>query len=154
MKGMKTQAGYTIIEVMIVIVILGILASIAAPQYRDYTIKARVTECVNKFAPVKTAVDLYFNENGELPTALTDLSAVSQTPTDYAGDYVATVDLSDVGVCTCTLSDAGALGGAAGRTVVFTPTVGAVSVSWTVSGGTDDDTKLPAKYWPGGFKTL
>lgn len=52
---MKNMKGFTLIELMIVIAILGILMAIAIPAYQDYTVRARFSECINKLAPIKLA---------------------------------------------------------------------------------------------------
>jgi len=67
---MKTmQKGFTLIELMIVVAIIGILAAIAIPAYQDYTIKAQVAEGPNMAAGVKTAVAEYYATNGAFPAA-------------------------------------------------------------------------------------
>jgi type IV pilus assembly protein PilA len=54
----KVQQGFTLIELMIVVAIIGILAAIAIPAYQNYTLKAKFTEIVNATAPIKLAIDL------------------------------------------------------------------------------------------------
>ena len=64
----RTQTGFTLIELMIVIAILGILAAIAIPAYQDYSIRAKTSEAINTAAPAKLAVSEYYqSEGGVLP---------------------------------------------------------------------------------------
>ena len=70
----KLQQGFTLIELMIVVAIIGILAAIAVPAYQDYTIKSRVSEGTSLAAPHKTAVDVWFAEGN------TSLTSFPQTP--------------------------------------------------------------------------
>ncbi len=75
----KAQQGFTLIELMIVIAIVGILAAVALPAYRDYTIRARISEPMAYMAEIKTGVAEYYSALGKIP----DTSAragVSQAP--------------------------------------------------------------------------
>lgn len=63
----KVQQGFTLIELMIVVAIIGILAAVAIPAYQDYTVRARVTEGLSLASAGKTAVSEYFASRGELP---------------------------------------------------------------------------------------
>jgi type IV pilus assembly protein PilA len=73
---MKTiQQGFTLIELMIVIAIIGILAAIAIPAYQNYTIRAQVTEGVSLAAGWKTAISEYYAQNGTFPTCSTTVAA-------------------------------------------------------------------------------
>ena len=90
---LRTQArhrGFTLIELMIVLAIVGILASIALPAYRDYTIRAKVSEGIAAAAEAKTAVAEYFAVTGELPPGGDNDAAGFEQ--NYNSEYVDTVD--------------------------------------------------------------
>ena len=96
----KLQKGFTLIELMIVVAIIGILAAIAIPAYQDYTIRAQVTEGMNLAAAAKAAVAEDFLNEGLPPTNRTD-AGMSSLPTDTSGKYVTSVDVAN-GVITVT----------------------------------------------------
>lgn len=60
---MKRQHGFTLIEVMVVVVVIGILASIAIPSYRDYITRSKITEAVSTLSDVKVRMEQYFQDN-------------------------------------------------------------------------------------------
>ncbi|MEE9355609.1 MAG: pilin [Methylococcaceae bacterium] len=78
----KTQQGFTLIELMIVVAIIGILAAVAIPAYQDYTSRAKVTEPIGLLGGLKMDVGGYHTDKGSLPT-LAELTA-------YAGNKVTT----------------------------------------------------------------
>ena len=148
MQTTKKQKGFTLIELMIVVTIIGILASIAVPVYRDYTIRTRVGECASVFGTLKTETSLYFSENGVFPGSLAILAVpgrVPSTPGSYAGDYVATMSVGAGGTVTCTLDGDTDLGEAAGDDVVIIPAADGVTINWTISAGASS---VPDKYLP------
>jgi type IV pilus assembly protein PilA len=140
----KKQSGFTLIELMIVVTIIGILASIAVPAYRDYTIRTRVGESASVFYPVKTEVAVYYSETGNMPIGLTSMARLAQFPASYEGDYVDTLDVNS-GTVTVTLKDSTKLGDAATGVILFIATVGSRNnINWTVS----SDGTVDEKYWP------
>jgi type IV pilus assembly protein PilA len=76
------QKGFTLIELMIVVAIIGILAAIAIPAYQDYTIRAQVTEGLNLIDGLKVAVADYYTQNGKFPVA--DVTVVPPTGLGFA----------------------------------------------------------------------
>jgi type IV pilus assembly protein PilA len=88
----KLQKGFTLIELMIVVAIIGILAAIAIPAYQDYTIRAQVSEGMNLAAAAKAAVAESFLNRGTAPANRTE-AGMSATATDTNGKYVTQVDV-------------------------------------------------------------
>ena len=137
---MKKQQGFTLIELMIVVAIIGILAAIAIPAYQDYTIRAQVSEGLNLAGGAKAAVSEYTMDRGRFPTD-NNLAGISASG-DINGKYVTQVAVA-TGVVTVSYgNDAHAL--LTGNTLTLTPTTNAGSVEWACAGGGIADKHLPA----------
>ena len=105
----QIQKGFTLIELMIVVAIIGILAAIAMPAYQDYTVRSKVTEGLNLAAASKLAVAETLAANGQFPT--TNAEAGLPPATDIASKYVKSVSVGAKGVITITYGNTGKMGG-------------------------------------------
>jgi type IV pilus assembly protein PilA len=90
----QMQKGFTLIELMIVVAIIGILAAIAIPAYQDYTIRSQVSEGLSLAGAAKAAVAESFSQSGIAPTNRT-LAGMSATSTDTRGKYVTGVQVAN-----------------------------------------------------------
>jgi len=129
----QVQKGFTLIELMIVVAIIGILAAVAIPAYSNYTAKAKFSEAVSLTSGIKTAVETCVAD-GSCTIGATNIAfgsgglPVTPTPTTN----VASVGISTGGTITAT---AGATGGLASETYILTPNVAADGhVNWVKSG--------------------
>ena len=140
---MKKQQGFTLIELMIVVAIIGILAAIAIPAYQDYTIRAQVSEGLNLSGGAKAAVTEYFQDRGSLPD--TNDTAGLAGATEIQGKYVEQVNVAD-GIITVTYGNS-AHNIIRTKTIQLSPvTVNEGAVGWSCSsaGGSVANKHLPA----------
>ena len=90
------QKGFTLIELMIVVAIIGILAAIAIPAYQDYTIRAQVSEGLSLASDIKAGVAEYMAQTGNWPADLIEAGLGSAAVlTDKSGRYVESLDVTD-----------------------------------------------------------
>ena len=140
----RVQQGFTLIELMIVVAIIGILAAIAIPQYAEYTNRARVSEGLTLAAGAKTAVAEFRSTNNAWPGS--NAQAGVADAASITGNNVTSVGVAAGGVITVTytgLSPSVCGAGGAG-TIILTPADGVGSVIWDGTGGTMDDRCRPA----------
>jgi type IV pilus assembly protein PilA len=130
---MKKQQGFTLIELMIVVAIIGILAAIAIPAYQDYTIRAQVSEGLNLAAGAKAAVSEYTMDRGNFPSD--NVTAGLSAAADINGSYVTSVTVGAGGVVTVQYGGSKpAHAILAPGQLTLTPNTNAGSVEWTCAG--------------------
>jgi type IV pilus assembly protein PilA len=141
---MKKQQGFTLIELMIVVAIIGILAAIAIPAYQDYTIRAQVSEGLNLAAGAKAAVSEYTMDRGAWPDD-NEQAGLAINDTDINGSYVTSVGVISEIITVTYGGSQPAHSAIAGQTITLTGTINAGSVEWLcASGGTIQAKHLPA----------
>jgi type IV pilus assembly protein PilA len=136
---MRKQQGFTLIELMIVVAIIGILAAIAIPAYQDYTIRAQVSEGLNLTGACKAAVTEFYQDTGDFPA--TNVLAGLADADEISGKYTVSVTATD-NVCAAEYGNE-ANSNILGSVLSMTATDNAGSISWDCTA--DFDNKwLPA----------
>lgn len=150
MKAM--QKGFTLIELMIVVAIIGILASIALPAYQDYTVRAKVSEGAVAASALKIGVTEVFADSGMAGVGNYAAEIAADQDNLTTDDKISAIAIdAGTGAITITMANIAQLGG--DNTLVFTPTIDGNAISdanstgtiqWDCSAGTIIDKYLPA----------
>lgn len=145
----RTQQGFTLIELMIVVAIIGILAAIAIPQYQNYVARSQVAEAPTLIDGAKTTIESYIAQNGSFPSNLSSLGV------RVSGKYVASLaasntDSSGAGYVKVTFKSAGTSPKIHGATLYW---VRSDAGQWTCGQDASGQTSsLATKYQPGTCK--
>ena len=138
----RKQQGFTLIELMIVVAIIGILAAVALPAYQDYTRRAKLTEVMVLASKDKLSVSEYFLSVGSMPSTVNSGINVRQQQSEYLqADTL--YETTGPGTGTITYYLEATIADTAGQTIVFTGTGNSDGVQWDCTTGT-----LAIKYRP------
>ena len=162
----RHNSGFTLIELMIVVAIIGILAAVAIPQYQNYVARTQVAEGLSIASSIKIAVAEYYNTNGNYPDG-SDTPArhlqlgISDSSTDFSGRYVRRIQVKNDGSMEILFHTAanGANEKIADKSFYLIPTDEGGSISWRcacgrsatavcLDGGTPAGRQLDEKYLP------
>jgi type IV pilus assembly protein PilA len=133
----KVQQGFTLIELMIVVAIIGILAAIAIPAYQDYIARAQMSEAMSLASGLKTAVTEVYSQDGSCPA--NESNGIAKA-TDIKGKYVASVTVGGTApACTieALMNSTGVSKGIQGKKLTLTMTNNNGSISWTCTSDAD-----------------
>ena len=139
------QKGFTLIELMIVIAIVGVLAVVALPAYQDYTARAQMSEALTLAEGQKSAVVEYYSDKGTFPSsnAAAGIAAASTITGKYVKSVEVGVDGNDAKI-TATMKSSGVNKDISGKTLILVGKQNAGSFDWTCKKGSVDDKFLPS----------
>lgn len=133
----SVQKGFTLIELMIVVAIIGILAAVALPAYQDYTARSQMAEAMTLASGGKVAVSEFWSDRGYFPTS--NDSAGLATATNIKGKYVEKVDVGTTpGQIIATMQATGVSTGIQGKTLTLSAITNAGSVDWACFSDADN----------------
>jgi len=138
----KIQQGFTLIELMIVVAIIGILAAVAVPMYLDYTVRTQVASGLTLASGAKASVTEYFQDQGAFPSSNT-LAGLS-APTNIAGKYVSQIEVTGAGLIQVTYGGPDVNTKILNTILTMTPSDAGGSVLWACTG----DATLTDKWLP------
>lgn len=150
--GKNIQKGFTLIELMIVVAIIGILAAIAIPQYQNYVARAQISEAVNLMGGAKTPLEEFISSNGAFP----DGTSSGETLADLGiapnnGKYVASITIAEgtaddnAGQLIAQMAGSGVASQIQGKELALTRTA---SGEWTCSTGPASGDPVGSEFLP------
>jgi type IV pilus assembly protein PilA len=130
------HAGFTIIELMIAVAIIGILAALAIPAYQTYIARSRVSEGILFASDAKSNVAQYYLSTGNFPSS----NSEAGIPVTISSPMVASIDVSGNGQVIVTTSISGITNGS----IIFSPLASSSGITWTCTGGNLDGNYRPS----------
>ncbi|HSR62862.1 MAG TPA: pilin [Gammaproteobacteria bacterium] len=146
----QMQQGFTLIELMIVVAIIGILAAVAIPSYQDYTARAQVTEAMSLTSGMKTALAEYYADRGSFPTNPTVIG--STTSGKYVSNITFGTNTGGTLEVNATMKSSGVNADIQGKVFAIATTDGGNQWDCGEVGAAAADTDIDTQYLPGACK--